>query len=92
MSALTHISADGIFSIIDSCKKLQNLDVTSCRQIPIVDRRRIFEGGRYPVTPLSMLTSPIGVGGIPRVMEYLSGLGILVLVDEMRHSFKDGLH
>jgi hypothetical protein len=82
----------GSFLLLSSCKKLQNLDVTSCRQIPIVDRRRIFEGGRYTVTSLSMLTSPIGVGGIPRMMEHLSEFGTLRLVDEMRRSFKGGLH
>lgn len=74
-SALTTALADGIFVIIDSCKKLQNLDVTSCRQIPILDRRRIFEEGGHLIRPLSMLTSLIGMGGIPRVMQ-----------DEMRHS------
>jgi len=41
--ASTKFTVDGIFTIIESCKKLQNLDVTSCRQIPILDRRRIFE-------------------------------------------------
>lgn len=40
--------------IIESCKRLQNLDVTSCRDIPIVDRRRIFEEG-YHLTKASFL-------------------------------------
>lgn len=34
---------DGIFSILDSCQKLENVDLTSCRSIRVVDRRRIFE-------------------------------------------------
>jgi len=42
-AASTKFTTDGVFAIIGSCKKLQNLDVTSCRQIPILDRRRIFE-------------------------------------------------
>jgi len=41
--ASTKFTTGGIFAIIQSCKMLQNLDVTSCRQIPILDRRRIFE-------------------------------------------------
>lgn len=61
-------SADGIFAIIESCKKLQNLDVTSCRQIPIVGRRRIFEEGRWaPKTPLCTKFST-GMGRIQSVM------------------------
>ena len=70
-SALTAISADGIFAVIESCKKLQNLDLTSCRQIPIPDRRRIFEGRRHITIHLSILTSPIGMGGIPTMTQYL---------------------
>ncbi|KAF9654328.1 RNI-like protein [Thelephora ganbajun] len=54
--ASTKFTTSGIFAIIELCKKLQNLDVTSCRQIPILDRRRMFEGGRYLANPLPILT------------------------------------
>lgn len=94
ISVLTVIdSADGIFAIIDSCKKLKNLDVTSCRQIPIVDRRRIFEGGRNPIISPFVLTSPIGVGGIQRMRhEHHRESRVLHLTTGMRLSLKDGLH
>ncbi|KAG5718610.1 F-box/LRR-repeat protein 2 [Termitomyces sp. T112] len=39
----TKMSNEGIFTIIDSCQKLVNLDLTSCRSIRVVDRRRFFE-------------------------------------------------
>jgi len=74
-SALTTISADGIFAVIESCKKLQNLDLTSCRQIPILDRRRIFEGRRHLTIRLSILTFPIGMGGISTMMQHLAKFG-----------------
>ncbi|KAG6901846.1 hypothetical protein C0995_007232 [Termitomyces sp. Mi166 len=37
------LTDEGIFTIIDSCQKLENLDLTSCRSIRVVDRRRFFE-------------------------------------------------
>ncbi|KAK0246050.1 RNI-like protein [Armillaria nabsnona] len=39
----TKITNDGLFPIIDACTKLVNLDLTSCRGIKVVDRRRFFE-------------------------------------------------
>lgn len=89
---MTHITVTGVFGIIDSCKKLQNLDVTSCRQIPIVDRRRIFEGARYPTVSLSVLTSPIGVGGIPGMTEHLNKFGRSFCKQMRRSLLKNGLH
>ena len=35
--------ATGLFPIIDACNKLEQLNLTSCRGIGVVDRRRIFE-------------------------------------------------
>lgn len=41
---LCHVLVEeGLFSIIDSCSRLQNLDLTSCRGVSVVDRRRFFE-------------------------------------------------
>ncbi|KAF8078433.1 RNI-like protein [Lyophyllum atratum] len=39
----TKMTSEGLFPVIDSCAKLRNLDVTSCRGIRVVDRRRFFE-------------------------------------------------
>ncbi|KAK0208562.1 RNI-like protein [Desarmillaria ectypa] len=39
----TKITNDGLFPIIDACPKLGNLDLTSCRGVNVVDRRRFFE-------------------------------------------------
>jgi len=39
----TKVTSDGLFPILDSCTKLENLDLTSCRGVPVRDRRRFFE-------------------------------------------------
>ncbi|GLB36334.1 hypothetical protein LshimejAT787_0306220 [Lyophyllum shimeji] len=39
----TKMTSEGLFQVIDSCPKLENLDLTSCRGIRVVDRRRFFE-------------------------------------------------
>lgn len=39
----TKLTSEGVLPIIDSCSKLENLDLTSCRGIRVVDRRRFFE-------------------------------------------------
>jgi len=39
----TKFTNTGIFPIIDACTKLENLDLTSCRGVNVVDRRRFFE-------------------------------------------------
>jgi len=41
--AETKISADGLFTIIDSCTQLSKLNLTGCRSVDRVDRRRFFE-------------------------------------------------
>lgn len=37
--------AEGLFPIIDSCQRLSKLNLTGCRSIKVVDRRRFFEVG-----------------------------------------------
>ncbi|KAF8873983.1 hypothetical protein CPB84DRAFT_1798067 [Gymnopilus junonius] len=39
----TRIDEDGLFTILDACSNLVNLDLTSCRSVKVVDRRRFFE-------------------------------------------------
>ncbi|KAI0053282.1 RNI-like protein [Auriscalpium vulgare] len=39
----TKLSNNGLFSIIDGCPLLSNLDVTRCRGVPVAARRRLFE-------------------------------------------------
>ncbi|KAF5368559.1 hypothetical protein D9758_002432 [Tetrapyrgos nigripes] len=39
----TQMTTQGVFAIIDSCHKLEYLDLTSCRGISITDRRQIFD-------------------------------------------------
>ncbi|KAI0274686.1 hypothetical protein BC834DRAFT_849205 [Gloeopeniophorella convolvens] len=39
----TRLSADALFTIIDSCPKLAQLDLTRCRGVSVTDRRRFFE-------------------------------------------------
>lgn len=39
----TRMTSEGLFSIIDCCPRLQDLDLTSCRGVSVVDRRRFFE-------------------------------------------------
>ncbi|KAH7915367.1 RNI-like protein [Hygrophoropsis aurantiaca] len=39
----TKITDEGLFPIIDACPRLSKLDLTSCRGINVVDRRRFFE-------------------------------------------------
>ncbi|KAL4250557.1 Leucine-rich repeat domain superfamily protein [Abortiporus biennis] len=39
----TKISEEGLFTIIDSCSQLSRLNLTSCRGVGVVDRRRFFE-------------------------------------------------
>ncbi|KAG9074973.1 hypothetical protein FS749_013429, partial [Ceratobasidium sp. UAMH 11750] len=34
---------DGLFTILDSCSNLHELDLTGCRSVPVRDRRRFFE-------------------------------------------------
>ncbi|KAL5494902.1 hypothetical protein ACEPAI_364 [Sanghuangporus weigelae] len=41
--AETRISEDGLLPIIDSCTRLAKLNLTGCRGVRIVDRRRFFE-------------------------------------------------
>lgn len=36
-------TGDGLFDILDGCPVLQRLDLTSCRGVPIAQRRRFFE-------------------------------------------------
>ncbi|PFH54649.1 hypothetical protein AMATHDRAFT_185367 [Amanita thiersii Skay4041] len=39
----TRFTRSGLFPILDVCPSLKNLDLTSCRGINVVDRRRFFE-------------------------------------------------
>ncbi|KAI0078943.1 RNI-like protein [Panus rudis PR-1116 ss-1] len=39
----TKFSSVGLFPIIDACTKLEQLNLTSCRGVPVGDRRRFFE-------------------------------------------------
>ncbi|EGO29367.1 hypothetical protein SERLADRAFT_412899 [Serpula lacrymans var. lacrymans S7.9] len=39
----TKITSAGLFPIIDACPRLEKLDLTSCRGVSVVDRRRFFE-------------------------------------------------
>ncbi|KAH7924873.1 RNI-like protein [Leucogyrophana mollusca] len=39
----TKITNAGLFPIIDACPRLEKLDLTSCRGVGVVDRRRFFE-------------------------------------------------
>ncbi|KIY65524.1 RNI-like protein [Cylindrobasidium torrendii FP15055 ss-10] len=39
----TKVTDEGLFPIVDACTKLANLDLTSCRGVGVVDRRRFFE-------------------------------------------------
>ncbi|KAG7099403.1 hypothetical protein E1B28_001256 [Marasmius oreades] len=44
-------SDEGLFPILDACTRLEHLDLTSCRGVPVGDRRRFFqvwEGERNP--------------------------------------------
>lgn len=35
--------AEGLYPIIDSCQRLSKMNLTGCRSIKVVDRRRFFE-------------------------------------------------
>ncbi|GBE78266.1 hypothetical protein SCP_0111490 [Sparassis crispa] len=39
----TKFTSAGLFPIIDACPMLEELDLTSCRGVSVVDRRRFFE-------------------------------------------------
>ncbi|GJE86055.1 LRR-repeat protein [Phanerochaete sordida] len=39
----TRFTSDGLFDILDGCPVLQRLDLTSCRGVPIAQRRSFFE-------------------------------------------------
>ncbi|QRV83152.1 EIN3-binding F-box protein 1 [Ceratobasidium sp. AG-Ba] len=39
----TKIGQDGLFTILDSCPDVHELDLTGCRSIKVLDRRRFFE-------------------------------------------------
>ncbi|KAF9036413.1 RNI-like protein [Hymenopellis radicata] len=39
----TKLTEEGLMPIIDGCPRLINLDLTSCRGVNVVDRRRFFE-------------------------------------------------
>ncbi|KAG9128003.1 hypothetical protein FRC07_006363 [Ceratobasidium sp. 392] len=39
----TRIGRDGLFTILDSCLNLHELDLTGCRGVSVLDRRRFFE-------------------------------------------------
>ena len=55
----------GLFSILEACSKLERLDLTSCRGIRVVDRRRFFEVGlrcRPIFFPVVDLLAYIGMG------------------------------
>ncbi|KIL70648.1 hypothetical protein M378DRAFT_476159 [Amanita muscaria Koide BX008] len=39
----TRITRDGLFPILDACEGLHNLDLTSCRGIGVIERRRFFD-------------------------------------------------
>jgi Leucine-rich repeat (LRR) protein len=43
----TKISSGGLFSVIDTCPKLQTLNLTSCRSVSVTDRRRFFEAWKH---------------------------------------------
>jgi Leucine-rich repeat (LRR) protein len=43
----TKISSAGLFSVIDTCPKLQTLNLTSCRSVSVTDRRRFFEAWKH---------------------------------------------
>ncbi|KAG2146556.1 uncharacterized protein EDB93DRAFT_1337544 [Suillus bovinus] len=43
----TKISSAGLFSVIDTCPKLQMLNLTSCRSVSVTDRRRFFEAWKH---------------------------------------------
>ncbi|TFY56405.1 hypothetical protein EVG20_g8934 [Dentipellis fragilis] len=37
------MTSEGLHIIVDACTRLRKLDVTSCRGVPVVERRRFFE-------------------------------------------------
>ncbi|KAI9455849.1 hypothetical protein F5148DRAFT_1324597 [Russula earlei] len=39
----TKLSSEGLFTIIDACPKLANLNLTRCRGVSVADRRHFFE-------------------------------------------------
>ncbi|TCD63987.1 hypothetical protein EIP91_004689 [Steccherinum ochraceum] len=41
--ANTKVTSAGLFPLIDACPKLEQLNLTSCRGIGVVDRRKFFE-------------------------------------------------
>lgn len=43
----TKMSSAGLFSVIDTCPKLQTLNLTSCRSVSVTDRRRFFEAWKH---------------------------------------------
>ncbi|KIM84624.1 hypothetical protein PILCRDRAFT_390629 [Piloderma croceum F 1598] len=43
----TKFTSAGLLPIIDACTKLEKLDLTSCRGVKVVDRRRFFEVSHY---------------------------------------------
>lgn len=36
-------SGEGLFTIIDACRKLETLNLTSCRGVRVTERRSFFE-------------------------------------------------
>ncbi|KAF9270406.1 RNI-like protein [Marasmius fiardii PR-910] len=39
----TKFTNDGLFPILDACSRLEHLDLTSCRGVPVWDRRQFFQ-------------------------------------------------
>lgn len=39
----TKFTRDGVIRVIDGCSRLEKLDLTSCRGVPVQERRRFFE-------------------------------------------------
>ena len=39
---------DGLYCIIDACPRLERLDLTSCRGVPVAQRRNFFEASPSP--------------------------------------------
>lgn len=40
-----HLSEEGLFTILDNCPNITELDLTGCRSVSVQDRRRFFEVG-----------------------------------------------
>ncbi|ESK85299.1 scf e3 ubiquitin ligase complex f-box protein grra [Moniliophthora roreri MCA 2997] len=39
----TKLTSEGLFPILDGCPQLEHLELTSCRGVPVLDRRQFFD-------------------------------------------------